>query len=136
MRKIQPDVRKFMIERKLKEADEFKLSLIENDNFPISAYNDISKEIRMLEVVDFVLPEEGLQRINVILLAIRNIFKFFTNTRKDVYATLFDIIKEVSFDEALLKAIQAVIDEEGNIRPNASPELMRIRKKMVGKQKE
>jgi len=136
VRTITPDVRKFMIERKLKEADEFKLSLIENDNIPIGAYNDISKEVKMLEVVDFVLPEEGLQRINVILLAIRNIYKFFTNTRKDIYATLFDIIKEVSFDEALLKAIQAVIDEEGNIRPNASPELMRIRNKIGGKQKE
>ena len=134
--KIKPDIKHFIIERKLKEVDEYKLTFENNDSFPISAYQDISKELRMLEVVDYVLPEEGLKKINIVLVFIRSIFRFFNSTRQEVYPTLYDIIRAVSFDEALIEAIEKVIDEEGNIKPDASPELLRIRKAMIAKQKE
>lgn len=136
IQKIKPETEKVLIEKKLKEVKEFTLTLENNDSFPISAYSEITKDLRMLEVVDFVLPEEGLQRINIILIFIRDIFKFFTNARQDVYPQLYNIIRKVSFDDALIDAIEKVIDEEGNIRPDASPELLKIKKGIISKQKE
>lgn len=134
--KISPDTEIILIRGKLEEVKEFKLTLENNDRFPISAYSEISKDLRMLEVVDFVLPEEGLQRINIILIFIRAIFKFFTTTRQEVYPRLYNIIRKVSFDDGLIEAIEKVIDEEGNIRPDASPALLKIRKGIISKQKE
>lgn len=133
---IGPETEPILIRGKLEEVKEFKLTLENDDRFPISSYSEISKDLRMLEVVDFVLPEEGLQRINIILLFIRGIFKFFTNTRQEVYPRLYNIIRNVSFDEGLIEAIEKVIDEEGNIRPDASPALLKIRKGIISKQKE
>ena len=129
--KIGPETELILIRGKLEEVKEFKLTLENDDRFPINSYSEITKDLRMLEVVDFVLPEEGLQRINVILLFIRDIFRFFTNTRQEVYPRLYNIIRKVSFDDGLIEAIEKVIDEEGNIKPDASPELLKIRKGII-----
>ncbi len=128
------DVKK--IRRKLKEVDEFSLTFENSSPFPIAAYFDISEDLRMLEIEDYVLPEEGLVKINIVLVFIRNIFRFFTSERKEIYPTLFRIIQHVDFDEDLIKAIGVVIDEEGNIKPDASPELLKIRKAIISKEKE
>lgn len=125
-----------LIEKKLREVSEYKLTFENNDPFPITAYFTISKDLRMLEVVDYVLPEEGLKRINIILRFVQQMFVFFNEPRKEIYPTLYNIVKDISFDEYLAKAIEQVIDEKGNIRPDASPELLKIRKGIISKQKE
>ena len=136
VQKIKPETETVLIEGKLQEVQEFKLAIDNDDHFPIYTYQDLSKDLRMLEVVDFVLPEESLRRINVVLVFVRGIFRFFNATRKEAYPILFRIVQQVSFDESLIKEIARVIDEEGNILPNASGDLLRIRKQMIGKKKE
>ncbi|MEM9822143.1 MAG: Smr/MutS family protein, partial [Bacteroidota bacterium] len=89
-----------------------------------------------LEVVDYVLPEEGLREISVILRATQSIFKFFTQSRQLSYPTLYDIIREQHFDDVLIQSIDRVIDEKGQIRADASPELMAIRRRIHSKQQE
>ncbi|MEM8907603.1 MAG: endonuclease MutS2, partial [Bacteroidota bacterium] len=134
--RIQIETRKFIIERKLKEVWEYTLTYEGDDRFPIATYTDVSQHLRMLELVDYVLPEEGLREINVILRAVYGIFSFFTNSRQLTYPTLYDIIRDTTFDPSLMKAIERVIDEKGQIRPDASPELMSIRKRIHAKQQE
>jgi DNA mismatch repair protein MutS2 len=136
VQEIKPEVEKVIIERKLGEVNEYKLSIEEKDDFPISTYSDISEDLRRLEVVDYVLPEEGLQRINRILISIRDIFKFFNGTRKKIYPLLYENIRHIPFDEELIQAIDSVIDEEGVIRSDASPALKRIRRSTHSKQME
>ena len=125
-----------LIERSLNETHEFKHSVDENDTFSISGYTVISEELRMLEVEGYVLPEEGMRSIKAVLNFTHNIFRFFRGARRETYPTLYANIREVSFDESLIEAIGKVIDEEGNIRPDASPELMKIRRQVQSKQKE
>ena len=78
----------FIIERKLNEVAELKLSIEEKDHFPIESYTDISKHLRMLEVVDYVLPEEGLVQISIILRSIQRIVQFFTTDKQAIYKSL------------------------------------------------
>ena len=127
---------KAKIEVKLREVLQYKLSIDNDDPFPIHVYHQLDDDLKMLEVIDFVLPIEGLQRINIVLRQMLAINKFFTEARQELYPQLFDIIKNVSFDADLAKAIDKVIDEEGNIRPNASPTLSKIRRSIVNKQRE
>ena len=125
-----------VIQQRLLEVNEFKLTFEQTTPFPIAAYYDISKDLRMLEIEGYVLPEEGLIRINIILMFIRGIFRFFTSDRIEVYPTLYQIIQPVEFDEGLITEIGKVIDEEGKIRPDASPELLKIRRSIISKEKE
>lgn len=134
--RIAPLTNREDIERQLREVAEYKLTIEENDRFPMGNYLDISDDLKHLEIVDYVLPEEGLQRINMILRHVRNMMQFFNATRRESYPQLYEIIRDVSFEEELIKAIEKVIDEEGNIRPDASPGLLKIRKQISSKQKE
>lgn len=124
------------IAHRLTEVSEYKRTLEKNDHFPINRYEDISEELRMLEVEGFVLPEDGLRRLNVVLRYVRNLFRYFNKLRQEAYPVLYQAICHVTFDESLIAAIEKVIDEEGEIRPDASPELMRIRRQMGSKLKE
>lgn len=125
-----------IISRKLKEVAAYQLSIEENDHFPLQVYEDLSKDLRMLEVIDFVLPVDGLQRINQVMRIMKAVLKFFTTSRKEIYASLFDIVREVNLDETLMEAIDKVIDEKGDIRPNASPELAIIDRRIKSKMQE
>lgn len=131
---IETDKRNII--RKLKQVSEYKLMLQENDRFPVRAYESISNELRMLEVEGYVLPEEGLQRINVILRQIHEIFAFFFLEKQKIYPTLYRIVRGYTFDKELMLAIEKVIDEEGNIRPDASPALMKISRMIGSKERE
>lgn len=136
IRALTPSQDVAAIDRWLEEVAEFKRTLERHDNFPIGAYEEIAEELRMLEIEGFVLPEEGLQKLNVLLLFVRDIYRFFSTERQEAYQALYDIIRPVHFNEDLLQAIERVIDEDGNIRPDASPELQKIRRHIQSKYRE
>ncbi|MBK6931199.1 MAG: Smr/MutS family protein [Saprospirales bacterium] len=120
----------------LREVREFKLALEKNDRFPLENYADIRPDLRMLEIAGYTLSAEVFQHILRILLVMRDIFKFFTSLKKEIYPKLYDIIRPLSFDESLIRAISSVFYEDGEIRPDASPELIRIRRDMQHKARE
>lgn len=136
VRALSPLTDPSRIQRLLDETAEFLAILNDKLNFPIGTYEDVAEELRMLEIEGFVLPEEGLRRINVLLLFTRGIFKFFSPGRQTQFKTLYNQIRNVEFNADLIQEIEQVIDEEGNIKPDASPELSRIRRHIGSKQRE
>lgn len=124
------------INQRLEEVAAYKLTQEKNDPFPLRRYESISEEIRFLEVEGYVLSVEGLQNINNLLLIYRYIFRYFNKGRQEAYPELFALIQPLTYDDELTKSIENVIDEEGNIKPNASAELLRIHRMMTSKQKE
>ncbi|MEL6943421.1 MAG: endonuclease MutS2, partial [Bacteroidota bacterium] len=124
------------IRRQLKRVYEYKLTIENDDRFPVRTYEDIAEDLRMLSLEGYVLPEEGLKRINIVLRQMHDIFMFFYLSRQKTYPSLYRIIRDYSFDESLMEGIEKVIDEEGNIRPDASPELQKIRRMMGSKERE
>ncbi len=124
------------IEGLLKEVEEYKITLENNDHFPLAAYEDLGEDLRMLDIEDYVLPEESFRRVNAVLVIQGDIVHFFTPERQKAYPSLYDIIRPVHFDPALSAAIGRVFDEEGGIRADASPELQRIRRLIIGKERE
>ncbi len=132
--KLQTEVEKITL--LLQEVKEYKLTISENDHFPMSSYNEISEDLKMLEIEDYVLSIEGLQRVNLILLIIRGILRFFNKDRLPIYPSLSNIVRKINFEKSLINSIEKVIDENGDILPNASAALMLIRKKINSKNKE
>lgn len=125
-----------LLEQWLNEAKEAKIIVERRDPFPLGAYADVAEDLRMLEIDGYVLAEEGLRRLNILLLFTRDIFKFFNPGRQLNYPYLYAIIRQVVFNEELIREIERVIDEEGNIKPDASPELARIRRHIQNKQRD
>ena len=136
VKKIIPGTAQVLIEQKLNEISEFKATDENKDWFPISTYSDVSEDLKMLAIEGYVLSEESLKNIGRVLKLMKNIFNFFKGKRQQTYPNLFKIIADVHFDPELIKAIDKILDDEGNIRPDASPELQRIRRLIGSKQKE
>lgn len=133
---ILPESDKTTIVRKLKEVKELKTGLETNDRMPFNKYEDLSEDLKMLAIQGFVLSIEGLQKINKTLRGFGAIYKYFDATRQSLYPALFNIVRHYENNEELTKEIDRVIDEEGQIRPDASPALGRIRKQIGNKQRE
>ncbi len=127
---------KMIIETLLKEANEFKTTIEQNHRIPLYEYADLKEEFRYLEVVGFVLDVTQLRKIATMMRIIGGLYEFFKTEKVEAYPTLYNIIRPYFFNKELLEAITKVIDEEGNIRSDASPELMRIRKLQIAKRKE
>ena len=124
------------IERCLNETWEYKITIEQSDRFPLSTYEDLADDLKYLHVEDYVLPEDAWRRILNVLLITGDIFRFFDKDRKEIYPHLFDIIRPIDYDAELAKHIQRVFDEEGNIRPNASPALSKIRSQITSRQRD
>lgn len=136
VRDLQPVSDYDFIEQSLQKVYEFKLAYEHNDHMALRAYETLEEVLPMLNIEDYVLPIEGLQRIQRMLSIIKGIYRFFNKSRQEVYPMLFSIIKDVKYEESLLEAIDRVIDDEGEIKPDASPGLMKIRRMLGSKRSE
>lgn len=137
VRDMVPSVKVTHINRWLDEVAEFKQGTADRNMFTIGAYDDVSEELRMLQIEGYVLSESGLAKLNVLLLQAKAIFQFFTTDgRKTNYVALYGLIREIVYEPQLSAEIERVIDAEGVIRSDASDELSRIRRLIGSKQRE
>lgn len=135
-RELRPSKDIETIKRWLHETAEYKLSLEQNDPFPVRSYTAIGQDLYQLKIPGYVLSVESLQRIHNVLSFIRRAFKFFSKARQATYPHLYAIIQPLVFEKDLIKAIDLVVDKEGEIRPDASPALLKIRRLIGSKQGE
>jgi DNA mismatch repair protein MutS2 len=126
---------KSTIDLRLQEAWEMKRTVVEGTPFPTRGYQNILADVQFLAVPDYVLSQEGLHRVMIVMTNMYAIGQFF-KSKKDIFPALFAVVREQHFDDALYAAVRKVIDDEGNIRPDASPELGRIRRAIISKRKE
>jgi DNA mismatch repair protein MutS2 len=137
-RTLELSTQQHVLERQLQEVFEYKKTYDENHQFPTTAYSDITEDLKMLAIEGFVLSAESLISIAQILQGTQRFYRFFSpkSETRALYPTLFNIIRDIDFDEQLLASINRVVDEEGNIRPDASPELLRIARMQGSKRQE
>ncbi|NJB85515.1 DNA mismatch repair protein MutS2 [Lewinella marina] len=136
-RQLTPSTDVKEINRWLDQVAEFRQGTEERNMFAITAYEDVDEELRALRVEGYALVESGLAKLNVLLLQAKQLFGFFNaGSRQSAYPQLYAVVREVEYLPELSAAIEAVIDAEGNIRSDASPELSRIRRLVGSKQRE
>lgn len=128
----------YRIERLLQETFEYWKTLENLHHFPMAAYPDANEDIRLLGIEDYVLSLEGMRAIQRILEITRDLVEFFQKRKeaKDLYPTLLDIVRQVQWEASMLTAMQRIFDAEGNMRPDASPELQRISRLQSSKRQE
>lgn len=136
VRDLEPSTKVREINRWLDEVMEFKQGTDDRNMVTIGAYDVVDEELRMLRIEGYVLSEAGLAKLNVLLLQAKGLFNFFTGGQQTNYEALFNLIRKVTYVPELSAEIEAVIDAEGVIRSNASPELSRIRRLISSKQRE
>ena len=136
-RELVPTDKVTEINRWLSEVNEFRQGTEEKNMFVVSAYENVSEELRALRVAGYVLVESGLAKLNVLLLQAKQVFTFFrADARQSKYTHLYGVVRKIDYAPELSAAIEGVIDAEGAIRTDASDELARIRRLIGSKQRE
>ena len=128
--------RKEFIEPDLQQTHEYKLLLQNHLNFPDDAVFNLSKELRLLSIEGSMLAGSQFISIRKLAIAIQQVFRWFDNDRRIAYPFLALVIEKTYFEKAIVALIDEVLDEDGNVKDNASEELSRIRMSLYRKRNE
>ncbi|MEM6764084.1 MAG: endonuclease MutS2 [Bacteroidota bacterium] len=111
----------------LRRTEEFRELLIYDDPLPIKQFHSMAYLLKKLEVKGTWLTADELGRFlgwAQTLLGLRK----YLQQREDKYPELQLLINRNSFSAYLIKDIEAIIDEKGNVRDSASPLLNQVRR--------
>ncbi len=118
----------------LEQTEEFRQILITNEMFPASDYYDPFEVFERIKLVGTFAEPEELASIRASTYTISNILKFLAvhkaeNTLK--YPYLNELGAHIYIEPDILKELNRVLDEKGEIRSSASPKLQEIRRSKV-----
>jgi DNA mismatch repair protein MutS2 len=119
--------RKDFIELQLKQSHEYKQLVQNGINFPNDYILNLSRELKLLNIQGAMLVGEELVSIRKLVVSMESIFRWFDAERRTVYTGLAEVISGTYYDKAILEMINDVIDDNGNVKDNASNELQSIR---------
>ena len=115
------------IERRLSLADEMRLLLEMEHDFPNGEYSDIDHIVTKLRIEGSFLDVEQVATLRRALADVGQIVHFILS-RKDRYPALYQRTRGVEAFGELVRRIDGLVDSFGNVRDTASPELHDIRR--------
>jgi DNA mismatch repair protein MutS2 len=122
------------IEEELVLVEEFKIICQMEDDFPVQHFIDNREALRKAGVENSYLLTEEVFNLSRTLDSIRAILHFFKADEEGKYPALGRLTGEVRLFPFVQERIQKILGKQGNIRDNASPQLLHIRREVVQKQ--
>jgi DNA mismatch repair protein MutS2 len=114
------------ITRNLKQTHEMMQVLQFEDSLELYHFYDVDHLLAQLHIENNFLLVEEYHKIFLSLQNIQRLYRYFEQ-RKEKYPALFELTEGVKIPKEIIQGIQAVIDSNGNLKDDASPELKRIR---------
>lgn len=106
--------------------------------FPNQNYLDVSQALKRAGIEGAFLDTEQFFDIKLSLTTIQQIIHFFKNKEEFLYPQLRQLLEmAIPYDGSwspLIQQIDRIIDERGQVRDNASPELLKLRKQIASEQ--
>jgi len=120
----------------LQQGHEFKTITQTGLNFPNDFSVSISREIKLLSIPGASLTGEQFMLIRRLAENTASIFRWFTDDTRLAYPALTRVIDNSYYEKNIKASIEAVLDEVGQVKDDASKELSDIRMKLYRKRNE
>ncbi|WP_217607035.1 endonuclease MutS2 [Chitinophaga sp. GbtcB8] len=120
----------------LQQAHEYKQLLLLQEYFPNDPVLNLKTELRLLSIQGAVLKEDQLMQIRKLAEIMHGIFRFFDHDRRIQYAGMHEVIAHTHYEKKITALIDEVLDDAGQVRDNATPELAKIRMSLFRKRTE
>lgn len=127
---------KKFIDTELKQSHEYKQLIQNGIRFPNDYTLNLYKELKFLSISGAVLAGDQLLEIRKLAESMEKIFRWFDTERRQAYEGLTEIIKDTYYEKAIIALIDDVVDEQGQVKDSASPELAEIRMNLYRKRNE
>jgi DNA mismatch repair protein MutS2 len=125
------------IEQLINETDEFKKAIERGEHLPISPFVSITADVQLVRKEGYVLEIDSIRNIYRIVSIGLELTKYFQEAEKAKFNPLLnELVANIIIDKSLTTEIDRVLDEEGDVRPNASEELLKISKQIKSKERE
>lgn len=128
--------KKEFIELALQQAHEFKSITQSGLYFPNDFSLNIEREIKLLGIPGASLSGEQFLLIRRLTQNAQHIFRWFTAEIRENYPALAKVTEHNYYEKQIVESIDAVLDEAGIVKDNASEELADIRMKLYRKRNE
>ncbi len=115
----------------LNTTEEFRTMLITVFGYPASEYFELEEELNNILIPGTFLPAELLVLLRSSYSAYINCKTFISETTANTFPHLHILISGQYIEPGIIAGINRVLDVEGNIRDNASPALLEIRKSLA-----
>ena len=117
--------------RKLRETNEFLSIITTRVEFPLNDFHDVTPALNSIRAQGAYMSAEELFRLRKSLGTIGAISAFFARREEDGtthYPCLSELCAGMQSFNPVMKEIDAILDKFGNIKDNASPELLSIKR--------
>lgn len=128
--------KKEYIELELQQTFEFKSILQQAQYFPNDFTLPLQQELRLLGIPGALITGEQWLQIRKLSENTANIFRWFDTERRLAFPAMANVIKDSYYEKTIIEMIDEVIDEQGNVKDNASPDLQKIRMNLYRKRNE
>jgi DNA mismatch repair protein MutS2 len=126
-RQLKPSSDAEKIELQLSEANEFFMAFMRGDEVSVAPYPDIEKEIHLLGIENSALTASQFFQVRKALQQSFRLLQYF-HAKEEVYPYLVQKLSAYAMETWLLDVINEVLDKDGIVRDDASPELRILRK--------
>ena len=107
-------------------VSEYLSSLDNDNNFPNHFFESISKEIKIIQILNSQLEIDSFRKIKTVveltILHIKFLKKF-----KTYYVNIYELTRDLDIVKEIVQEINSVIDKYGFIKDNATNDLLNIR---------
>lgn len=113
----------------LLQTSEYVSSFTNNNAIPNHYFDTITNELKFLAIEDSFLELSSFRKISALSETVNTLLLFFRKF-EDYYPKLNEKASEVELTKFIVQKIDEVIDKYGEIKDNASPALVEIRRNM------
>lgn len=127
--KIRPFQKKEKLLPELYQVNEYHSSFINDNRIPNHYFDDIQKEIHLLNIENSYLEPASFLKILNNTNTVFELLKFFKKF-KELYPSLYDFSVEIEYQKQITDYIEKIITSYGEVQENASGLLKSIRKEI------
>jgi DNA mismatch repair protein MutS2 len=124
------------IQLALHQTQEFKYIKAAGQYFPADFNVDIRKDLKLLGIPGAQLTGEQWLMVRKLADHMHQIFRWFDAERKSSFPNLYEVIDQSYYEQQIIASIDAIVDERGSVKDNASEDLAHIRQQLYKKRQE
>ncbi|MEQ8927788.1 MAG: endonuclease MutS2 [Fulvivirga sp.] len=121
-----------LISKLLSQTKEYQNILLSSESLNLFGFSDIRDSLEKSKTEGTFCSENELFQIGKFLHSLELALNFFSEHSEN-YPALFELCNNIELDKRLIVEIEKCIDDEGNLKDDASPELQRIRNELKSK---
>ena len=126
---IVPFKEKEMLINNLLQTSEYLSSFTNNNAIPNHGFENVTNDIRFLSIEDSFLEVGSFRKIATLSDTV-NTMLLFLKKFHDYYPKLNEKATQIEYTKFIIQKIDEVVDKYGEIKDNASPDLINIRRDM------